>query len=179
MQGYYAIQVAELLNIHRETISEYVKKFNNGGMEELLRAGMHQDGFRISPMRRNSEWCRAYLGLAEKECHCESVPCYTKRYSRLCHFFLRTRGGISRESSTLTGFYGHVGKIKWTYINVRLAIEMGSSLGWREYIGDKGKVIAIDHFGASAPVSKLLEEYGFTVGNVVKNFKEILESVKG
>ena len=36
MQGYYAIQVAELLNIHRETISDYVKKFNEGGMEALL-----------------------------------------------------------------------------------------------------------------------------------------------
>lgn len=36
MQGYYVIQVAELLNIHRETISDYVKKFNEGGMETLL-----------------------------------------------------------------------------------------------------------------------------------------------
>jgi len=36
MQGYYAIQVAELLNVHRETISSYVKKFNQGGMEALL-----------------------------------------------------------------------------------------------------------------------------------------------
>jgi transposase len=36
MQGYYAIQVAELLNIHRETISSYVQKFNHGGMNALL-----------------------------------------------------------------------------------------------------------------------------------------------
>ncbi|WP_218971216.1 helix-turn-helix domain-containing protein [Peribacillus loiseleuriae] len=36
MQGDYAIQVAELLHLHRETISEYVKKFNTGGMEGLL-----------------------------------------------------------------------------------------------------------------------------------------------
>ena len=36
MQGYYAIQIAELLNIHRETISDYAKKFNEGGMEALL-----------------------------------------------------------------------------------------------------------------------------------------------
>ncbi|SFD39167.1 Homeodomain-like domain-containing protein [Bacillus sp. 491mf] len=34
MQGYYAIQVAELLNVHRETISGYVKKFNHGGIDE-------------------------------------------------------------------------------------------------------------------------------------------------
>jgi len=39
IQGYYAIQVAELLNLHRETISEYVKKFNTGGMDELLSRG--------------------------------------------------------------------------------------------------------------------------------------------
>jgi transposase len=39
MQGYYAIQVAELLNVHRETISSYVKKFNQGGMEALLHRG--------------------------------------------------------------------------------------------------------------------------------------------
>ena len=36
MQGYYAIQVGELLNVHRETISSYVKKFNQGGMEALI-----------------------------------------------------------------------------------------------------------------------------------------------
>lgn len=36
MQGYYAIEVAELLNIHRGTIAEYVKKFNQGGMDSLL-----------------------------------------------------------------------------------------------------------------------------------------------
>jgi transketolase len=59
-------------------------------------------------------------------------------------------------------------------IKARLAMEMGSSIGWREYIGDNGRVIAINQFGASAPANKLLKEYGFTVENVVKNFKEIL-----
>jgi transketolase len=50
---------------------------------------------------------------------------------------------------------------------------MGSSIGWREYIGDAGSVIAINQFGASAPESILLEKYGFTVENVVKRFKEL------
>lgn len=36
MQNYYAVQVADLLNVHRETISGYVRKFNQGGMEALL-----------------------------------------------------------------------------------------------------------------------------------------------
>ncbi|MBT2737428.1 transketolase [Bacillus sp. ISL-7] len=58
-------------------------------------------------------------------------------------------------------------------IKARLAIEMGSSIGWREYMGDNGSVIAINQFGASAPESILLEKYGFTVENVVKCFKEL------
>lgn len=59
-------------------------------------------------------------------------------------------------------------------LKARLAIELGASLGWREYIGDKGEKITIDHFGASAPAEKLFEEYGFTVVNVVKKFKGLL-----
>ncbi|MFC0557547.1 transketolase [Halalkalibacter alkalisediminis] len=59
-------------------------------------------------------------------------------------------------------------------VKARVGIEMGSSLGWSKYVGDAGAVIAIDQFGASAPASKLLEEYGFTVENVVKNFKEVM-----
>lgn len=37
MQGYYAIQVAELLHLHHETVSEYVKKFNEGGIGHMLK----------------------------------------------------------------------------------------------------------------------------------------------
>jgi transketolase len=59
-------------------------------------------------------------------------------------------------------------------VKARLGIEMGSSLGWSKYVGDAGKVIAIDQFGASAPASILLEKYGFTVENVVKKFKVVL-----
>ncbi|RDV23061.1 helix-turn-helix domain-containing protein, partial [Parageobacillus toebii] len=36
MQGYLGIQAAELLNLHRETVSIYVQKFNQGGMDALL-----------------------------------------------------------------------------------------------------------------------------------------------
>jgi transketolase len=60
------------------------------------------------------------------------------------------------------------------HIKARVGIEMGSSLGWHKYVGDNGKVIAIDQFGASAPASKILKEYGFTVENVVSNMKEAL-----
>ncbi|MFS0820531.1 transketolase [Bacillus sp. 1P02SD] len=59
-------------------------------------------------------------------------------------------------------------------VKARLGIEMASPLGWKEFVGDEGKVLAINTFGASAPADKVLAEYGFTVENVVKNFKEVL-----
>ncbi|MGD6877260.1 transketolase [Bacillus infantis] len=59
-------------------------------------------------------------------------------------------------------------------VKKRLAIEMGSSLGWHRYAGDEGEVLAIDTFGASAPGEKIIEEYGFTVENVVARLKALL-----
>ncbi len=59
-------------------------------------------------------------------------------------------------------------------VKKRLAIEMGSSLGWHRYAGDEGDVLAIDQYGASAPAKKVLEEYGFTVENVVAKVKAML-----
>jgi transketolase len=60
-------------------------------------------------------------------------------------------------------------------VKARVAIEMGSSLGWHKYAGDNGEVIAIDQFGASAPGEKVIEEYGFTVDNVVSKLKASLK----
>ncbi|KON88888.1 transketolase [Sporosarcina globispora] len=60
-------------------------------------------------------------------------------------------------------------------VKKRLAIEMGSSLGWHRYAGDEGDVLSIDTFGASAPGEKIMEEYGFTVENVVARVKALLQ----
>ena len=49
----------------------------------------------------------------------------------------------------------------------RISIEMGASFGWKEFVGDKGKVLSIDRFGMSAPGNEIIEEYGFTVENIV------------
>lgn len=59
-------------------------------------------------------------------------------------------------------------------VKKRLAIEMGASLGWHKYTGDEGDVLAIDHFGASAPGEKIMEEFGFTTKNVVARLKALL-----
>jgi transketolase len=53
-------------------------------------------------------------------------------------------------------------------VTARLAIEMGSSQGWRRYVGDAGDVLSVDRFGASAPGEVVQREYGFTVEEVCR-----------
>ena len=53
-------------------------------------------------------------------------------------------------------------------ISARLAIEAGTSQGWHRYVGDRGDVLGVDRFGASAPGDVMLREYGFTVENVCR-----------
>ena len=52
-------------------------------------------------------------------------------------------------------------------VPARLAVELGVAQGWHRYIGDRGDMLGIERFGASAPAESLLREYGFTVDNVV------------
>ena len=54
---------------------------------------------------------------------------------------------------------------------LRVSIEAGIAQGWREYVGDAGVIISLDHYGASASASQLFTEYGFTVENVVAKVK--------
>ncbi|OPY13166.1 MAG: Transketolase [Syntrophus sp. PtaB.Bin138] len=59
-------------------------------------------------------------------------------------------------------------------ITARLAVEAGASQGWREWVGDRGKIIALDRFGASAPADELFRRFGFTVENIVAKTRELL-----
>lgn len=60
------------------------------------------------------------------------------------------------------------------HLSKRLAIEMGASHGWHKYTGFNGAVLGIDQFGASAMGQRIIEEYGFTIENVVSEFKKLL-----
>ena len=53
-------------------------------------------------------------------------------------------------------------------VTKRIAIEMASPLGWHKYVGLEGKVIGINSFGASAPGDLVVEKYGFTKENILK-----------
>ncbi|NTM87850.1 transketolase [Enterococcus faecium] len=58
-------------------------------------------------------------------------------------------------------------------VKKRVAIEAAASFGWERYVGTEGTTITIDHFGASAPGAKILEEFGFTVENVVNTYNQL------
>jgi len=58
---------------------------------------------------------------------------------------------------------------------VRLAIEMGTTMGWEKYTGDRGAVMGIDEYGASAPGPVVLREYGFTPDCVVEKVEKLLK----
>jgi transketolase len=58
----------------------------------------------------------------------------------------------------------------------KVSIEAGVALGWREYVGDRGEIISIDHFGESAAGNRLFAKYGFTAENVVAKAKLALAS---
>ncbi|MEO8060716.1 MAG: transketolase [Burkholderiales bacterium] len=60
-------------------------------------------------------------------------------------------------------------------VHARLAVELGSPQGWHRYVGDQGDVLGVERFGASAPASALMREFGFTIGNVVARAHRLLE----
>lgn len=55
----------------------------------------------------------------------------------------------------------------------RVAIEMAASQSWYKYVGLDGAVIGIDKFGASAPAATVIENYGFTVDNILKTIESL------
>jgi transketolase len=59
-----------------------------------------------------------------------------------------------------------------------LAIEAGVSDFWRKYVGLKGGVLGLETFGESAPASVLFEHFGFTVDNVVRLAKAVIEQYR-
>ncbi|WP_377322915.1 transketolase [Pimelobacter simplex] len=57
-------------------------------------------------------------------------------------------------------------------VKARVSVEAGVKQGWREYVGDAGRIVSIDHYGASADAGTLFREFGFTPEAVVQAAKE-------
>jgi transketolase len=64
-------------------------------------------------------------------------------------------------------------------VRARVAVEAGTSLGWRDYVGLDGCIVARRDFGASAPIKDLLKQFGFTAENVVAQARELASAARG
>nr|WP_204041512.1 transketolase [Acrocarpospora phusangensis] len=64
-------------------------------------------------------------------------------------------------------------------VPARVAVEAGIALGWREFVGDHGNVVSLEHFGASAPYRTLYEQFGLTAERVVAAAKGSIAKLGG
>lgn len=62
-------------------------------------------------------------------------------------------------------------------VKARVSIEAGLDLTWRKYVGDHGRSVSIEHFGASADYKTLFREFGMTTEHAVAAAKESLASL--
>jgi transketolase len=64
-------------------------------------------------------------------------------------------------------------------VRARVSVEAGVPMGWRDVVGDAGRIISIDHYGASADGATLFREFGFTPAAVVAAAQESITSAGG
>ncbi|WNO75267.1 transketolase [Streptomyces sp. AM8-1-1] len=61
-------------------------------------------------------------------------------------------------------------------VRARVAVEAGIGLTWHRFVGDAGRIVSLEHFGASADGKVLFREFGFTADEVAKAARESLEA---
>ncbi|MEY9995909.1 transketolase [Streptomyces sp. V4I8] len=64
-------------------------------------------------------------------------------------------------------------------VKARVAVEAGIGLTWYRFVGDAGRIVSLEHFGASADAGTLFAEYGFTPENVAATARESLAAARG
>ncbi|WP_326601733.1 transketolase [Streptomyces sp. NBC_01800] len=64
-------------------------------------------------------------------------------------------------------------------VKARVAVEAGIGLTWFRYVGDAGRIVSLEHFGASADAKTLFAEYGFTAESVASAARESLAAARG
>ena len=60
----------------------------------------------------------------------------------------------------------------------RVAVEAGIGLTWHKYVGDAGRIVSLEHFGASADGKVLFREFGFTPENVAAAARESIAAAQ-
>jgi transketolase len=61
-------------------------------------------------------------------------------------------------------------------VRARVAVEAGATLGWWRYVGDAGRVVGVDHFGASADPAILFREFGLTAEDVARAARDSISA---
>ncbi|WP_314220947.1 transketolase [Streptomyces zaehneri] len=64
-------------------------------------------------------------------------------------------------------------------VKARVAVEAGIGLTWHRFVGDAGRIVSLEHFGASADAQTLFAAYGFTAENVAAAARESLAAARG
>ncbi|NWA69853.1 transketolase [Pseudomonas reactans] len=64
-------------------------------------------------------------------------------------------------------------------VKARVVVEQAGPLGWGRYVGQAGAKVVMNSFGASAPLAKLQEKFGFTVENVVEQALSQVQLIQG
>ncbi|SFC51579.1 transketolase [Nocardioides terrae] len=62
------------------------------------------------------------------------------------------------------------------YVKARVSVEAGIRQGWREYVGDAGRSVSLEHYGASADAARIFKEFGFTPEAVAQAAKDSIEA---
>jgi transketolase len=60
-------------------------------------------------------------------------------------------------------------------VTARVAVEAGISMGWERYVGNRGAVVGIDRFGASAPGGTVMDKFGMKAATIVAKTREVLK----
>ncbi|WP_425575188.1 transketolase [Nocardioides panacisoli] len=61
-------------------------------------------------------------------------------------------------------------------VRARVSVEAGLRLGWREYVGDAGRSVSLEHWGASAAYQRIYTEFGITAEAVAQAAKDSIDA---
>jgi transketolase len=64
------------------------------------------------------------------------------------------------------------------HVRARVSVEAGIALGWRQFVGDAGECVSLEHYGESADYQTLYKEFGITAEHVVTAAKASLARVR-
>jgi transketolase len=63
-------------------------------------------------------------------------------------------------------------------VTARVAVEAGVAQGWEGIVGERGEVVAMSSFGASAPAEQLFAHFGFSAANIVRVARRVMDRAR-